>query len=215
MLSRGLLLQDNHVPDRRILCDCADYALTAALAPKPLPRQGKVPVERPPSLGKGSGHRGLARALARFVDLPSTATAAARVASRACLCAAYRCACLRLLASCGGEPILAPPVGPVPASDHQYTGVAAATPVAPPWRPQFGDIVWATAIDPATNAPIDPVSSYRPDALRIVAAVQTSMRSQPDRALKQPGSTTTPLSTRSPLGWHRPTAAPIMGQLLY
>jgi len=37
--------------------------------------------------------------------------------------------------------------------------------------PQIGDLVWATAIDPTTNAPINPVSSYRPDAVRIVAAL--------------------------------------------
>jgi len=43
-----------------------------------------------------------------------------------------------------------------------------ATPLAQP----IGDVVWATATDPATNAPIDPVSSYHPDALRIVAAAQ-------------------------------------------
>jgi hypothetical protein len=38
---------------------------------------------------------------------------------------------------------------------------------------QIGDVVWATETDPVTNAPIDSVSSYQPDAPRIVAAVQT------------------------------------------
>jgi len=33
-------------------------------------------------------------------------------------------------------------------------------------------VVWATATDSATNAPIDPVSSYKPDAPRIVAALR-------------------------------------------
>jgi hypothetical protein len=36
---------------------------------------------------------------------------------------------------------------------------------------RLGGVVWATATDPATNAPVDSVSSYPPDALRIVAAV--------------------------------------------
>ena len=49
--------------------------------------------------------------------------------------------------------------------------LAAATPIATAVAQTIGDIVWATAIDQATNAPIDPVSSYRPDALRIVAAM--------------------------------------------
>ena len=38
---------------------------------------------------------------------------------------------------------------------------------------RIGPIVWATETDPVTHAPIDLVSSYRPDAPRIVAAVQT------------------------------------------
>jgi hypothetical protein len=38
---------------------------------------------------------------------------------------------------------------------------------------QIGDIVWATSTDPASNAPIDAVSSYRPNAPRIIAAVRT------------------------------------------
>jgi hypothetical protein len=36
----------------------------------------------------------------------------------------------------------------------------------------IGNVVWAMATDPATNAPIDSVSSYPPDALRIVAAMR-------------------------------------------
>jgi hypothetical protein len=47
------------------------------------------------------------------------------------------------------------------------TTVPAATPVVP-W---VGDVVWTTATDPTTNAPVEPVSSYPPNALRIVAAV--------------------------------------------
>jgi hypothetical protein len=40
--------------------------------------------------------------------------------------------------------------------------------------PQIGGVVWSTSTDPATNAPVEPVSSYRPDALRIVAAAHTA-----------------------------------------
>jgi hypothetical protein len=47
----------------------------------------------------------------------------------------------------------------------------AATPAATSMASHVGEVVWATATDPVTNAPIDPVSSYRTDALRIVAAV--------------------------------------------
>jgi hypothetical protein len=38
---------------------------------------------------------------------------------------------------------------------------------------RIGRIVWAADTDPTTRAPIEPVSSYRPDAPRIIAAVQT------------------------------------------
>jgi hypothetical protein len=37
-----------------------------------------------------------------------------------------------------------------------------------------GPIVWATAIDPATGAPIEPVTSYRADAPQIIAVMHTS-----------------------------------------
>jgi hypothetical protein len=49
---------------------------------------------------------------------------------------------------------------------------AAATPVNSTVATRFGEIVWATAIDPKTSAPIEPVSSYRPDAPRIIAVIQ-------------------------------------------
>jgi hypothetical protein len=76
-----------------------------------------------------------------------------------------------LLASCGGEPRLVPPAE---SSQHIVANTpraAAATPAATSMAPRVGEVVWATATDPATNAPIDLVFSYRPDILRIVAAV--------------------------------------------
>jgi hypothetical protein len=38
---------------------------------------------------------------------------------------------------------------------------------------QFGPIIWASAIDPTTSAPIESVPSYAPDAPRIIAVMQT------------------------------------------
>jgi hypothetical protein len=55
--------------------------------------------------------------------------------------------------------------------DTNTSDVTAGTPVATAAATQISDIVWATATDPATNAPIELVSSYRPDARRIIAAV--------------------------------------------
>jgi hypothetical protein len=87
------------------------------------------------------------------------------VASLALVCA--------MLVSCGGEPRLAPPVSPSPPVMTVSPAGAAATPVSTAVATRVGQIVWASAIDPATSAPIEPVSSYRPDAPRIIAAMQT------------------------------------------
>jgi hypothetical protein len=76
-----------------------------------------------------------------------------------------------LLTSCGGEPILAPPADSPPQMIANTPVASAATPVTMATAPQVGGIVWATKTDPATNAPIDRVSNFPPDALRIVAAV--------------------------------------------
>lgn len=78
-----------------------------------------------------------------------------------------------ILVSCGGEPRLAPPPEPSPEIDVEMPEGAAATPLSATLEPRIGRIVWATETDPATHAPIEPVSSYRPDAPRIIAAVQT------------------------------------------
>jgi hypothetical protein len=76
-----------------------------------------------------------------------------------------------LLASCGGEPVLSPPVDPSPRMITSTPEVPAATPLATAVAPQVGGVIWATTTDPATNAPIDPVTSYRPDAARIIAVL--------------------------------------------
>jgi hypothetical protein len=75
-----------------------------------------------------------------------------------------------LLVNCGGEPRLAPPndLSLVPTS--ATPAVPLATPTGEISMPQLGEIVWATAIDPATSAPTDAVVSYVPDAPQIIAA---------------------------------------------
>jgi hypothetical protein len=76
-----------------------------------------------------------------------------------------------LLASCGGEPVLVPPAQSTPRSVTDSTSVSAAIPAATAITSQIGDVVWTISTDPTTNAPVEPVSTYAPDALRIVAAV--------------------------------------------
>jgi len=75
-----------------------------------------------------------------------------------------------LLVSCGSEPILAPPADSAPEKIANTPVATAATRVKTAIAPQVGGIVWATKTDPATNAPIDQVTSFHPSALRIVAA---------------------------------------------
>jgi hypothetical protein len=77
-----------------------------------------------------------------------------------------------MLVSCGGELRLAPPASPPPQAMTEEAAGAAATPVNTTVATRFGEIVWATATDPKTSAPIEPVSSYRPDAPRIIAVIQ-------------------------------------------
>ena len=77
-----------------------------------------------------------------------------------------------LLASCGSEPRLAPLADSSPQKTTDSAIVSTAIPAATAVASQPGVIVWATATDPATHAPVEPVSSFAPDALRIVAAVQ-------------------------------------------
>jgi hypothetical protein len=86
-----------------------------------------------------------------------------RVASVALACG--------LLANCGGEPRLAPAADPSPQIITDNATMSTAVPAGTTVATRVGDIVWATATDPTTNAPVEPVSSYPPDALRIVAAV--------------------------------------------
>ena len=108
----------------------------------------------------------------RLVDCrarrPVVRTTARRSLGAACL--ALVCA---ILAGCGGELRLVPPAGPSPETMSEAPAGAGATPVSTTAATRFGPIVWATAIDPATSAPIEPVPSYPPGAPRIIAVMQT------------------------------------------
>jgi hypothetical protein len=88
------------------------------------------------------------------------------------LAAAYVVLACAMLISCGSEPRLVPPANPSPQVAPTSPAGAAATPMSAVMASQIGDIVWATSTDPASNMPIDTVASYRPDAPRIIAAVQ-------------------------------------------
>jgi hypothetical protein len=76
-----------------------------------------------------------------------------------------------LLASCGGEPRLALPEGAASSPAAAPLATPAASPVASRNEPTVGDIVWTTTTDPATNAPVDAVTAFSPDAPRIIAAL--------------------------------------------
>ena len=95
---------------------------------------------------------------------PVARTAARR--SRGAACLALACA---MLASCGGELRMVPPADPSP---QTMSAAPAATPLSTAVAPRFGPIVWASAIDPATSAPTEPVLSYPPDAPRIIVVIQ-------------------------------------------
>ena len=75
-----------------------------------------------------------------------------------------------LLVSCGGEPQLAPPAELSVTPTIATSVIPLATPTGAAVVPRFGEIIWTAAIDPVTSAPTEPVSSYPPDAPRIVAA---------------------------------------------
>jgi len=98
---------------------------------------------------------------------------AAEPSAQRSLGTAYIALVCTMLVSCGGEPSLAPPADPSPQVFANSPAVTAVTPVSTEVESRIDDIVWTTATDPTTDAPIDPVSNYRPDAPRIIAAVQT------------------------------------------
>ncbi len=108
----------------------------------------------------------------RPVDRRARRPAAERIV-RGPLCAMCLALVCGTLVSCGGEPRLVPPADPSPGVIANSTAVAPATPVSIAVETQIGNIVWASATDPGTNAPVEPVSSYPPDAPRIIAAVRT------------------------------------------
>ena len=97
----------------------------------------------------------------------------ARTTERRSLGAACLALLCTLLVSCGGELRLVPPTGPSPQVIFEAPAGTGATPASADVATHFGQIVWATAIDPATSGPIEPVTSYRPDAPRIVAVLPT------------------------------------------
>jgi hypothetical protein len=108
-----------------------------------------------------------------FLDSGARRPVAATTARRSLGAACLTLVCT-MLVSCGGELRLAPPASPSPQAMTEESAGAAATPVNSTVATRFGEIVWATAIDPKTSAPIEPVSSYRPDAPRIIAVIQAS-----------------------------------------
>jgi len=100
---------------------------------------------------------------------PVARTTARRWRGAACLVALV----CTIMAGCGGDLRLVPPAGPSPQTMPEVPVGAAATPVSTEVATRFGPIVWASAIDPATGAPIELVLTYPADAPRIVAAMQT------------------------------------------
>jgi hypothetical protein len=134
---------------------------------------GKVKLrqEPPSTLGRDRGIVDWVRPSLSIVGRGARRSVAATTARRSlgALGVALVCA---MLVSCGGELRLAPPASPSPQAITEEAAGAAATPVNTTVATRFGEIVWATAIDPKTSAPIEPVSSYRPDAPRIIAVMQ-------------------------------------------
>lgn len=117
------------------------------------------------------GNRG--RFSVRHVDRLGAPTGGGLRSTRAMQggCAVLVCA---LLVSCGGEARLVPPGG---LSSTPTSGVPGASPVATPGTnpsdsstPAIGEIVWVAMSDPVTNAPVDVVPSYSPEAPRITAS---------------------------------------------
>lgn len=71
-----------------------------------------------------------------------------------------------LLASCGGDdPAQTPTIGP--------TATTAPNPTVTP-SASIEPIVWAASVDPATNAPIEPVEQFSTDDLTIYAVVRVA-----------------------------------------
>ena len=77
-----------------------------------------------------------------------------------------------LLAGCGSESRLIAP-GAVATPSSSPAASPAAWPATVDPGPTVGDIVWTTTVDPVTNAPVDAVGSYSPEAVRIIASMPT------------------------------------------
>lgn len=108
----------------------------------------------------------------RLVERCARRPAAELTARRSLGVACFALVCA-MLVSCGGEPSLSSPADRSPQLVIRPPVTTAATPFSTAVQSRIGDIVWTSATDPTTNAPIEPVSGYRPDASRIIAAVQT------------------------------------------
>ena len=76
-----------------------------------------------------------------------------------------------LLASCGGQSRLVAPTASPPVPNAEMRATPLSAPTNRIGSPQIGEIIWTASTDPTTNAPIEPVASYRADAPRIIAAV--------------------------------------------
>ena len=109
------------------------------------------------------------RPVDRRAERPAAETTASGSFGAACLLLACG-----MLVSCGGEPRLVRPADPSSQVIANSTPGAAATPVSAAVEPLIGDVVWVSATDPVTNAPVEPVSIYTPDAPRIIATAQTN-----------------------------------------
>jgi hypothetical protein len=75
------------------------------------------------------------------------------------------------LAGCGGND--SPPATPTATSSPDLTATAvAAAPPTPRPTPQIGQIVWATAVDPRTKAPVDVVDGFAVDDETLYATLK-------------------------------------------
>jgi hypothetical protein len=172
--SRGLAFQNIQVPERDdILLRLHGLCVPDGTGTKNVPREGKVAAGAAVNtLGRDRGVMGRVRLALRRVDRSKRQPLGGTIAHRSLGVACLALVCT-MLASCGGELRLAPPAGPSPQAMSEAPADTGATPVSTAVATRFGQVVWATAIDPATSAPIEPVTSYRPDAPRIIVVLKT------------------------------------------
>ncbi len=78
--------------------------------------------------------------------------------------------CCVLLVGCGGQQLATSEATAETAVTGTPSVSTAPAPEASP-VPSLGEIVWGTSTDPETNAPLEPVTTYDPEAPRISAFV--------------------------------------------